>query len=647
MAKKATPRRKSSPKSRKRAASSKKASASGNQVDVLSPGFFERYSSYILIGILLLTALVYLPTFDNDLTNWDDKVYINDNTLIKTLDGEHIQEMFATTTYVSSNYHPLTLLLYAINYQMSGLDSWSYILTQILFHLLNTFLVFRFVLLLTEKKKEIALFVALFFAIHPMHVESVAWISEHKDVLYTCFFLLGLNAYLKYISSNAYKYLAFAFGFLVLSLLSKSAAAAFPVAMIAIDYWKRRPLDVTLVLEKVPFFLLAALFGYLALESQSDAIATENYTLFQRVQFACYGFTMYIVKLFVPYGLSSFYAYPPTGEPWPLSAFLITIVTTIGIVGLTVFTMRKTRIIAFGMGFYLATVALVLQFLSVGGAVMGDRYTYVPYIGLLFILGYGLYLTGVEEKWKRYRKPALAVILLGMVTFSYISFERIKVWKNSETLWSDVIEKNPKCGRGWMNRGVSYFDDEDLEQALLHFTNAVKYRATLAHCWFNRGLVLNKMKRYEEAVKDFDQAIARKANYHEAYHHRGTAYSFLNQHEKAMADYNKTLSINPNFEKSYNNRGRGHYLNKDYEKALADFQQSIRLNPSNTIALSNLGAIYLQLNRPQEAVESFTKAIKIDPNNRSAYGNRAIAYDALGQAEKAKQDRATANKLGQ
>lgn len=638
-----TPARKKTPaKARSR---SKRKSSDSPSLDGSGPN-----RSYLLLGgILLLTLITFLPLFQNDFTNWDDNVYVTENTMITSLSGENMQRMF--TEKVSSNHHPLTMLVYAINFQISGLNPWSYTLIQILFHLLNTFLVFVVVKRLSGGKEMVALFVSLFFGIHPMHVESVAWLSEHKDVLYTFFLLLSVNEYLKYVERGGWEKIKegnwklYALGLLyfLLSLNSKSAAVAMPIALFAIDYWLRRPINASLFIEKAPFLVLSVIYGLIALNTQADAI-NESYTFFQKIQYASFGFSMYFAKLFVPVHLASFIPYPPTGEPDPDYLKIMPFIA-LAIVALTALSMRKTRLVAFGVAFFTIMVSLTLQVIAVGGQIMAERYTYVPYIGLFFILGYGLYQLGAHQKWNKFQQPAIyATVAIGLL-FSAMSFQRCKVWKNSETLWGDVIEKHPKCGRAYLMRGVLFYDEKDDAQALDYFNKAVQYRSTMAFCYYNRGLVLNRVKKYAEAIADFDIAIAKKSDYYEAFHHRGNAKYYQGKFDEALENYNQALSINPNFAKSYTNRGLVFYQKQQYQKAAQDLERSTQLEAPNSLTYSNLGASYAALGQNEKALQAYSRAIQINPKDANAYGNRASLYRAMGQEAKARQDEAKYNSL--
>ena len=199
-----------------------------------------------LAGVLVLTYIAFFPSIKNGFTNWDDNVYVAENSLITKLSGDHVKQIFNTANSVSNNYHPLAILSLALDYKISGYNPKTYHITNLLFHLLNTALVFWFIFLLSGKKVHAATITALFFGIHPMHVESVAWISERKDVLYVFFFMAGLIAYYKYISiSGKNKVFLYVFVLLLflLSVLSKAMAVVFPMVLLLIDYYKGRKFD--------------------------------------------------------------------------------------------------------------------------------------------------------------------------------------------------------------------------------------------------------------------------------------------------------------------------------------------------------------------------------------------------------------------
>ncbi len=571
----------------------------------------EQQKLFVAIGLALLTFVVFSPSLQNTFTNWDDDRYVVNNPDIRGFGGEQLENIFSQA-YVS-NYQPVAVLSLSLNYAISGDKPFSYILVNILLHVLNTVLVFYFVYMLSMRRIEVALLVALLFGVHPMHVESVSWISERKDVLYTFFFMGGLITYLRYLDNKEMKFLLYTLGLFVLSVLSKPAAVIFPLVLVAIYWYKGEKLEVKGLLFTVPFFVISLIMGLVTIKMQS-ATAIEDIgasSLGEKFLYACYGFVMYIVKLVAPVNLSAFYPYPDSAGNAP-ATFYIMPVLALAIAGIAVWSIRKTRLIAFGLAFYLINIILVLQFLQVGSAIMADRYTYVAYIGLFFILGMGFsHLLHREVKpWAQV--ATIALILMGL-GFSYLSFERTKVWKNSETLWTDVIEKFPR------EVPVSYL---------------------------NRGNFRFRENRGDEAVKDWDIAIQIKQDYHEAYQNRGVYKYNQKQHASAIEDFNKAIELNPQYTNAFKNRGRSHLALNQHQKALADFQAYSRLNPRDDFAYNGMAVSYFGLKNYQKATEAYDNALRLSPNNAGYYLNRSKAFYQLQNVQKARADYQKAKQLG-
>src|ERR1019366_3997331 len=395
-------------------------------------------------GILLLTFIAFTPTLKNGFTNWDDNVYIGENTLIKSLSAENIKKIFDIDNQVALNYHPITILSFAIDYKLSKYNPKTYHATNLLFHLLNTALVFWFIFLLSGNKLQVAAMVALFFGIHPMHIESVAWISERKDVLYVFFFMSSLICYYKYIHAerkNKLPLYMFTLILFLLSILSKAMAVVLPLILLLIDFYEGRKLDKYSIFEKVPFFIFALFFGVIAsrIQSQGAAIANlDTFTWLQRFEFASYGMVNYIYNLFVPINLSCFYPYPDPKNNYLSFIFYISPFIVLGLSAFVLWSIRKNKILVFGFLFFCVTIALVLQFITVGKVIMADRYSYLSYIGLLFpiAMGYEWLQHQENKKYISLKKIAKLLIVLCVAICLVLTYQRIKVWKNSDILWT-------------------------------------------------------------------------------------------------------------------------------------------------------------------------------------------------------------------
>ena len=608
-----------------------------NTTSTSGGGLMQNKPLLVALGICLLTALVYLPSLFNDFTNWDDTYYVTQNELITKLNPEHLYGIF--TTSERSLYHPFTMLSFAFNYMFSGLNPFAYHFTSLLFHVLNTALVFWFVWLLSRKKLIVSAITALFFALHPMHVESVAWVSERKDVLYTFFFMLALVAHLKYLAKEQAKYYWLCLLAGTASLFSKATAVMLPIILLLLDhYWGRLDLrkpfkNIKVWLEKTPFFILSVIFGLLTIHYQSQgAIGDfEAYSIPQRFAFAAYGFVMYILKLFVPVKLSAFYPYPDVANGLPAYYWLF-LLAFIVILGLAFWSLRKGKVLFFGIMFYFFMVALTLQFVSVGGAIMADRYTYVPYIGLFFALGWGLQHLYDTKGGNMARPIGLGVLALAAVC-ALLTVNRIKVWQNSKTLWTDVIEKYPSVPYAYYNRGLVYHygenahkdcennkackGDEDCkdkkacEAALTDYNAAIERKSTYADAFYNRGkLQQYEFKRFDEALQDYTQALTLKPDLADAHHVRGILYHYeLAEFDKALSDYNKALELKPKLHKALNNRGTLYFNKlKKFDLALADFDKAIALHGDDAQYHINRSYAYYAKGNFEVALQNALKA---------------------------------------
>ncbi len=553
--------------------------------------------------------------FLNGFTNWDDILYVTSNKLLHSLSPEGLKAIF--TTPVVSNYHPVTILSLALNYQLFGLEPAGYHATSLILHLVNIVLVYVMIMKLAKGNHWVSLFTAAVFAIHPMHVESVAWVSERKDLLYTLFFLLGMIGYLDYLDKGGLKRLIWIGVLFLLSLLSKPAAVVFPVVLLLVDYYRQRKIDMRAILEKVPYFLLSIAFGIIAIQIQSQkAIASlDVYSYLDRIQFAGFGFLWYIVKFFIPASLSALHPFPAGGPgllyhiaPFLAAGLLIYIVL-----------FRRSRLWTFSILFYLVTIALVLQLLSVGTAVVAERYTYVPYIGIAFLVGMLL------DKWtKRQDKPVLKNSVAGLFTillvaFSGLTFMRTMVWKDSEVLWNDVLEKYPDSHRAWTNRGLHYFELGEYAQAYEDIDKGVQLKANFSTGIEWRGKTAYQLKNYQQAYQDAELFSRLKPGSWQAFLDMGKALTRLNRAQEAEAALNKALELNPGSPDILNSRGVLYFNKlKRYQEALDDFNLAIRISPENGTYYLNRARCYYMLSNLPEARENVRIAkslgTEVDPS---------------------------------
>ncbi len=601
---------------------------------------------WVSIAILVISVLaVYSSATRNGFTNWDDPEYVTENHLIRSLDHKSI-DLFFTTKSAVGNYHPLTLLSLAIDYKSAynpkahQLDAAVFHRTNVIFHIFNTILVFLFIYILLKKKWFPALFVALIFAVHPMHVESVAWISERKDVLYVFFFLLALIAYLKYLYSAKYYWLALAFIAFLASSLSKAVAVTLPIVLIMIDYYSGKDIGIRRWIEKVPFLTISVYVGLMAIQSQSaqGAISTiEVMPLYYRIVAGSYGFFFYIVKFFAPLDLSAYYPYPVfflhRALDLPFYYHLLPWVVLILIIS-TALLLRKNKDIVFGLAFYIITMVLVLQFFTVGSAIVAERYSYLPYIGLALAVyaGFGYLVQKFGSTRFVFAGIAVAFILLLMVKTT----AQVKIWKNNETLWTNVIKLHPDAEIAYKNRGNYYAREaNELAKAMKDYEILMQMGTKDAGAWSNIGNIYGLNNDFVNAGKAYAKSIRYDPLNPKVYHNRGNIYAQQKIFDSAFRDYDKALQLDPGNIDILKSRTYALFSSGDYPKAIEDYTILISKTDDNLSFYMNRGISYVYIAQYQNAVNDFLAVVKTDTRNKDAWMNLSQCTNKLGNKKQA------------
>ena len=592
--------------------------------------------SLALVAVLLLTIIVFSNSVQNGFINtWDDDVYILDNDYIRDFSLQGIRSIF--TTFYAANYHPFTTLSWAIEYRLFGLNPSAYHATNLAFHLLNTILVFRLILLLT-RRTEAATIVALFFAIHPLHVESVSFLSQRKDVLYAAFYLGSVISYIHFIKKDEkFLFMIMSLLFFLFSLLSKSMAVTLPLLLLLVDYYLKRPFTRKGAYQKIPFFVLSLIFGIVAILSQKAYGAITHlpsFSLLEKIFLVSYSFVFYIFKLFAPFNLSAMYYYPTKspGGMLPLEYYMAPVVIALIIWGvLRTDNFRKELIL--GLGFYLITISLVLQVIPVGSAIVAERYTYVPYIGLFLIIGQfcSAVVSNAWQASKNIKLPLLVILIAYTVFLSVATWHRNKVWQDSFTLWSDVIQKNPVVSVAYYNRGVGKFNLKDYQGAINDYNKTIQLQPDYAEAYHNRGEAKVQLQDYAGAIEDLTTAIALKPQYADAYFTRAKAKNKLKDYEGAIDDFTKTLDLKPDQTDAYFDRANSRSRIQDYEGALKDLSRVIAFRPDSAVAYNNRGIVRAILGDYENAINDFNRAIRLRPDYKEARDNRERAKSYLTQ----------------
>jgi len=523
-----------------------------------------------LIIILALLAgatafLVYLPSLGNGFVTWDDTTYVVGNEHIRSMGGNFLR--WAFTSAVSSNYHPLTMISLALEYSAFGLNPMGYHLGNAAWHAVDTALLFILVIRLhgplsgaISKKKALtaALVTALLFAVHPLHVESVAWVSERKDVLSTFFFILSILFYLGYTKKARAPLYGLTLLSFCLALLSKPMAVTLPVVMLIVDYyplkrdskgWGR------LVIEKIPFFALSLIFALITLMAQKKGGSIQSlgaYSNMDRIVIPIRAYAFYLYKLIVPVRLSPIY-------PLPLERGFFTPATLLSLSALIIISVfviilarHGRRIFIAVWAFYIITLLPVIGIIKVGGQAAADRYAYIPTMGFLILAG-----LFIASFWDKRRSPFSRYIIFSLtaavlIAFSVLTVRQTGVWKDSLTFWSHIIKSYPEeVPIAYHKRGVAYAKAGAYRLAEADFTDAIRLQEGKAFPYYNRAKVRASQGKLDKAIEDFTALLDIDSGYTRVYYERGLLYERTGQYELAVKDMQKALSLQPDLGEAY------------------------------------------------------------------------------------------------
>jgi len=611
------------------------------------------------IAIALLIFICYHYSLGNQFTNWDDQRLIAENIFLKSFSSANLK-MMLFHDITGDYYFPLTMVSYAINYHFSGLAPQSYYLINILIHILNSGLMFFLILMLLnamEKKgygkikwKEwLALFCTLAYAIHPMHVETVSWISERKGVLYAFFYFAGMMTYLKYIAKSEEQRLKnngnfaltsylIVLSLFLLSLLSKPMAVVFPFSLFAMDILLKRDNVISIrniILEKAPFIIIAlvsAVATYYSAKSSGAVQEHQAYSFFQCFLFASYGFYMYIIKAFVPLSLSSFYPYPELQDGLPfiyyLSPFIALVVAAIPLYFSYRSEKNNFRVVVFGLGFYFFNMIVVSQIISSGPNIMADRYSYVCYFGIFFPLTFFIYK--VLVKGMAMRRIGIAVLSLYMLFFSVLCYGRTLVWHNSETLWADVVKQYPhRVVKAYNNLGNYYFEQHDLDKAYQNYNEAIQLRTMDPQVYCNMGSLLGVKEQYKLSLAYYDESLQLDSNDALTYVDRAVTYSAVGKYDLAVNDYRHSSRINPNSEILLRNIAYTYLNAHQFDSAISYYTRVIQINPSNSGYFHYRGVAEYDKGFIKNAMDDFRQNLQIAPHDSECMFYISIAYNRI------------------
>jgi tetratricopeptide (TPR) repeat protein len=631
----------------------------------------KKYTYLVAILLIVASFVAFSRIARNDFINFDDNIYITENNYVQS--GINPQTIkWAFSAVVSSNWHPLTLLSHALDWNLFGANASGHHILSLLLHIGAIIFLFLF-LYKTTNNIWSAAFAAALFALHPLRVESVAWAAERKDVLSMFFGMAALFAYAFYAESYKLSKYCICLILFVLSLMSKPMLVTLPFILLLLDYWplgrwqkalsaspeSRYNLAGRLVCEKVPFILLtiASCIATVWAQNKGGSVASlERLQFLERLSNAIFSYIVYLGKIFWPVNLAVFY---PFEHSLPLWEILISGIIVILITLAVLYYIKKLPFLFVGWFWYLGTLIPVIGLVQVGGQMMADRYTYLPSIGVSVMLAWGIPLLFKHEDARKKILFPVAISLL--IIISILTWEQCGYWKNSDNLFNHALrltknnyiahnnlglsllaEGKNKDAIGhfnkalslykehaaefYNNRGLAYANLGQYQLSIKDYNEAIRLKTDLVAAYNNRGLTYIKLGRYQQAVEDYNEVIRLKPDYAYAYYFREIACANLGQHLSTIEDYNKIIRLKPDYADAYSNRGMIYGKQGQYKLAIEDFNNVIRLKPDDANAYSNRGFTYANLGQYQRAIEDYNEAIHLKPDDYIFYSNRGVAY---------------------
>ena len=608
--------------------------------------FFDKHSvAMISLWLIILTLAVYWQVQTHDFVNFDDDLYVTKNAHVKNgITYDSI--IWAFTTPSTGNWHPLTWLSHMLDVQFFGMNPRGHHLVNLLFHIVNTLLLFSIFKKMTGDILRSG-FIAALFALHPMHVESVAWIAERKDVLSTFFWMLTVWSYLHYVKKQNLSRYFILILFFALGLMAKPMLVTLPFVLLLLDYWpqgrlrlrrsdrhkKAKPASSTtrLLLEKAPLLILSAASSIVtfAVQEQGRNVASfEAVPFLTRAANATVAYIDYIEKMFWPSNLAVLYPYPSSVSIWK-TAFSCAILISISLMVLRYGKQRPYLMI--GWLWYLGTLVPVIGLVQIGNQYMADRYSYIPYIGLFIMVAWG-----VPELLKQWRYKKIGIAVTTTIMFAILmttTFLQVKHWKNSITLFSHTLSVTTNNFLPHNNLGTALAEQGRIDEAIHHWLEAIHIKSDYETPYNNLGLAYEKQGRLEEAVQNYLKALCINPDYELAHFNLGNVYFKQRRFDEAIQQYREAIRINPEYVNAYYGLANALYEMGRADEAINQLTKAVKIEPDFPIAQNNLGNALRMQGRLDEAIEHYSKAIRIDNNYADAHNNLGIALIQKGKIE--------------
>ncbi len=592
--------------------------------------------------LIASTILVYAPVIDFQFIRYDDDIYVTSNPWVKqglTWQGAR----WAMTALEGGSWNPLTWLSHMLDVQLFGLNPSGHHLTNLLLHLANVLLLFGVLQRMTGAVWRSALVSAL-FALHPLNLESVAWVAERKNVLSTLFWLLTIRAYVSYVRKPGWQRYLGIMGAFVLGLMAKPMLVTLPCVLLLMDYWplgrlgkdwrefqKRVP---RLVVEKLPLLIPVAAISVVTIAGQSQVGALSSWEwmpLGTRVGNAVLAYGLYLKKMVWPTDLAVFYPHPGSSlAVWPMAlAGLLLVILSLGVW----WQGRRSRYLVVGWCWYLGTLLPVSGLIQVGGQAMADRYAYIPLMGLFIITVWGAADMMRHMRWRG--EWFIVAALCMLMPLTVLSRVQLSYWRNTTALFEHALLVNPDNSVAHDVLGLESMGKGEFTQAQQRFMEAIKISPKYAIAYNHLGLVLLEQERLDEAVERFTQSLKLTPGSVDPLNNLGLVWLKQGNFPEATRLFSQVLDVDPNYAPAYGNMGLVLAAQQRYEEAIDRYHRALELAPDSYDHLNNLGLALMATDRLDQAIAHFSRAQEVNPNNVEAQANMGLALAKAGRTEEA------------
>ncbi len=606
---------------------------------------FGRSELLIAAALAVATLAVYGQVISHQFISLDDDVYIRDNPMVAgglTLKGI----AWAFTTFHAANWHPLTWLSHMVDSQIFGLNAGGHLFVNGLIHVSNTLLLFFFFQRVTGATWRSAIVAAL-FALHPLHVESVAWAAERKDTLATFFGLLSLLAYARYAEAISWKRYALVALWLGLGLMAKPMLVTWPFVLLLLDYWPFRRLEwrpadgirrfagawLPLIREKLPLFCLVGasmVVTYLAQAHGGAVRGLVDAPLSLRLSNAFVSYAKYLLLTVWPSGLGVYYPFSPAGVPgWQVAAALVLLSA---ITAMALQQARKRPYLIMGWLWFLGTLVPVIGLVQVGGQAMADRYHYIPSIGLFVALVFGL--ADLAIAWCIGRVSIAVVSIAVLLLSGSLTALQISRWRDSMTLFEYTLSVTSDNLVVHYNLGHVLGQQRRYDEAIPHFEEALRIKPDFFDALINVGVTLLEQGKPAEAISYYHRALGVEPDSAKAHMQLALALVKQEKGDDALQQFYKALELAPNDPDIRTNLGLMLARQGKLSEATAQLNEALRLNPTSAEAHNNLGLVFLMAGQPEKSLPHFSTALRLKPNFTVASDNLRRAQRQIDARQK-------------